>query len=227
MITVKGTLSRITFQNPENHYTVCRLRVPKVVEPITVVGHLAGVAEGEQLVLKGAWTSHPKYGDQFKAEMFEVTLPATVTGIRKYLASGLINGISSFLADKIVDTFGERTLDIIENEPDRLLDVHGIGKRKKRIIEKAWNTHHAVRRVMQFLQENQIGVTHSSAILKTYGDKALDVLQTDPYRIAVDIPSLGFQAADSLARAAGTEAEDAGRLAACLLCRLTDLEQDG
>ncbi|HCY86626.1 MAG TPA: ATP-dependent RecD-like DNA helicase [Desulfobacteraceae bacterium] len=227
MITIKGTLSRITYQNPENHYTVCRLRVPKVVEPITVVGHLAGVAEGEQLVLQGSWTSHPKYGDQFKAEMFEVTLPATVSGIRKYLASGLINGISGFLADKIVDTFGEQTLDIIENEPDRLLDVHGIGKRKKRLIEKAWNTHHSVRRVMQFLQESKIGVTHSSAILKTYGDKALDVLQTDPYRIAVDVPGLGFQAADTLAKAAGTKADDAKRLGACILCRLSDLEQDG
>lgn len=227
MIIVKGTLSRITYQNPENHYTVCRVRVPKVLEPITVVGHLAGVAEGEQLTLKGSWTSHPKYGDQFKAETYEVTLPATVSGIRKYLASGLIRGISAFLADKIVDTFGEQTLEIIENEPEKLLDVHGIGKTKKELIEKAWNTHHSVRRVMQFLQQGGIGVSHAGAILKTYGSQALDVLKTDPYIIARDIPSIGFQAADSLARAAGIETEDNNRLAACVICQLLMFEQDG
>ncbi len=227
MITIKGVLSRITYQNPDNHYTVCRIRVPKVLEPITVVGHLAGVAEGEQLSLQGSWASHPKYGDQFKAQTYEVTLPATVAGIRKYLASGLINGISSFLADKIVDTFGEQTLEIIENEPDKLLDVHGIGKAKKRLIERAWNTHHSVRRVMQFLQDSNIGITHVGTILRLYGSRALEVLQTDPYLLAKDIPSIGFQAADSLARAAGIETDADSRLAACVICQLLVYEQDG
>ncbi len=227
MITIKGTLSRITFQNPDNHYTVCRVRVAKVVEPVTVVGHLAGVAEGEQLSLRGSWTSHPKFGDQFKAETYEVTLPATASGIRKYLASGLIRGINAHLADKIVDTFGEETLEIIENEPQRLLDVHGIGKSKKGLIEKAWNTHHSVRRVMQFLQETSIGVAHAGTILKTYGNGALDVLETDPFRIARDIPSIGFRAVDSLARAAGLDAGDKNRLAACVICQLMIQEQEG
>jgi len=227
MITIKGTLSRITFQNPDNHYTVCRIRVARVVEPVTVVGHLAGVAEGEQLTLQGTWTSHPKFGDQFKAEIYEVTLPATVAGIRKYLASGLIRGISAHLADKIVDTLGEQTLEIIENEPERLLDVHGIGKSKKELIEKAWNTHHSVRRVMRFLQETPIGVAHAGAILKTYGNAALEVLETDPFRIARDIPSIGFRSVDSLARAAGLEIENENRLAACVICQLMVQEQEG
>jgi len=227
MITIKGTLSRITFQNPDNHYTVCRIRVRKVVEPITVVGHLAGVVEGEQLTLQGSWTSHPKFGDQFKAETYEVTLPATVAGIRKYLASGLIRGISAHLADKIVDTLGEKTLEIIENDPDQLLDVHGIGKSKKELIEKAWNTHHSVRRVMQFLQETPIGVTHAGTILKTYGNSSLEVLETDPFRIARDIPVIGFKTVDSLARAAGLDTEDKNRLAACVICQLLIQEQEG
>ncbi|WDP91261.1 MAG: ATP-dependent RecD-like DNA helicase [Desulfobacter sp.] len=227
MITIKGTLSRITFQNPDNHYTVCRIRVPKVMEPITVVGHLAGVAEGEQLELQGAWTSHPKFGDQFKAETYEVTLPATLSGIRKYLASGLIRGISAHLADKIVDTFGERTLDIIENEPDRLLDVHGIGKTKKNQIERAWNSHHSARRVMQYLQETPIGVTHAGTILKTYGNDALNILKTDPFRIARDIPAIGFRVVDQLAGGADVDRENENRLAACVICRLMLLEQDG
>ena len=227
MITVKGTLSRLTFQNPENHYTVCRVRIKGLAEAITVVGHLAGVAEGEQLSLRGSWSCHPKYGDQFKVETYEVTLPATVSGIRKYLGSGLIAGISAFLADKIVDTFGEQTLDIIENEPDKLLDVHGIGAAKKNLIEKAWNEHHSVRRVMQFLQDNGIAGAHAGSLLKTYGSAAMEILESDPYLIARDIPSLGFSAADTLAKARGIEAEDERRIAACIIWQLLLYEQEG
>ncbi len=227
MITISGTLSRITFQNPENHYTVCRVAVPKVADAVTVVGHLPGVAQGEQLKLKGTWTSHPKYGDQFKAASFEVTLPSTLAGIRKYLGSGIIPGINQDLADKIVDTFGEQTLEIIENDPDQLLDVYGIGKTKQKMIETAWNAHHSVRRVMETLQGTRIDSAQAAAILKTYGNRALEVLTQDPFRIARDIPAIGFAAVDELARELGTEREAEERLKACLVCRLLDLEQDG
>ncbi len=227
MITIKGTLSRITFQNPDTHYTVFKLRVPKVVEPITVVGYLAGVTQGEQLELKGAWTSHPKFGDQFKASTYKVTLPATTEGIRKYLGSGFIQGISTHLADKIVDTFEARTLDIIENDPDQLLNVHGIGQSKKNQIERAWNVHHASRRVMEYLQDTAIGVTHAGTLLKTYGNEALAVLKTDPFRIIRDIPDIGFRAVDQLAGAAGLDREDSNRLAACVICRLMRMARDG
>jgi len=227
MITISGTLSRITFQNPENHYTVCRVAVPKVADAITVVGHLPGVAQGERLKLKGTWTSHPKYGEQFKAAAFEVTLPSSMAGIRKYLSSGIIPGINQELADRIVDTFGEQTLEIIENEPGRLLDVYGIGKAKQKMIETAWNTHHAVRRVMEMLQNTPIDSAKAAAILKTYGNHALEVLTQDPFRIVRDIPAIGFAAVDELARQLGTECRAEERLKACLICRLLDLEQDG
>ncbi|HBT89576.1 ATP-dependent RecD-like DNA helicase [Desulfobacter sp.] len=227
MITINGTLSRITFQNPENHYTVCRVAVPKVADAITVVGHLPGVAQGERLKLKGTWTSHPKYGEQFKADSFEITLPSSMAGIRKYLSSGIIPGINQELADRIVDTFGEQTLEIIENEPDRLLDVYGIGKIKQKMIETAWNAHHSVRRVMDMLQGTNIDSAKAAAILKTYGDRALEVLTEDTFRIARDIPAIGFAVVDELARALGTEKEAEERLKACLVCRLLDLEQDG
>ncbi|MDD4273673.1 MAG: ATP-dependent RecD-like DNA helicase, partial [Desulfobacter postgatei] len=186
MITINGTLSRITFQNPENHYTVCRVAVPKVADAITVVGHLPGVAQGERLKLKGTWISHPKYGEQFKADSFEITLPSSMAGIRKYLSSGIIPGINQELADRIVDTFGEQTLEIIENEPDRLLDVYGIGKIKQKMIETAWNAHHSIRRVMDMLQGTNIDSAKAAAILKTYGDRALEVLTEDTFRIARD-----------------------------------------
>ncbi|MFO7990138.1 MAG: ATP-dependent RecD-like DNA helicase [Desulfotignum sp.] len=227
MITIKGVLSRLTYQNPDNQYTVCRIRVEKIKDPITVVGYLAGVAEGETLTLKGQWASHPKYGDQFKAESYEVTLPATVSGIRRYLGSGMIKGISKSLSDRIVDRFQDQTLEIIENQPEKLLEVTGIGKAKQQVIVKAWNTHHAVRRVMQFLQENHVNVAHAGLILKTYGAGAMTILETDPFRIAIDIPVIGFAAADSIARVKGVEKTDPARLSACLLCQLLAFESDG
>jgi exodeoxyribonuclease V alpha subunit len=227
MITIKGVLSRLTYQNPDNQYTVCRIQVEKIQDPITVVGYLAGVAEGETLTLKGQWASHPKYGDQFKADAYEVTLPATVSGIRKYLGSGMIKGISKSLADRIVDKFAEQTLEIIENQPEKLMEITGIARGKQQLIQKAWNTHHAVRRVMQFLQENNVNVAHAGLILKTYGAGALSVLETDPYRIAKDIPAIGFTTADAVARAKGVEKTDENRLQACLLCQLLSFEGDG
>jgi len=132
MITIKGILERLTYQNQDNHYTVAKLRIAKINDPVTIVGHLAGVFEGESLEISGNWISHPKYGDQFKTEVYKVMLPASVSGIRKYLGSGIIKGIGKSLADKIVDNFEEQTLDIIENEPDKLKNIHGIGEGKKK-----------------------------------------------------------------------------------------------
>ena len=227
MITIKGVLSRLTFQNPENHYTVCKIRVEGIHDPITVVGHLAGVAAGESLTLTGKWISHPKYGDQFEVATYQVTLPASIAGIRRYLGSGMIQGISKGLANRIVDTFKEETLEIIENQPGKLLTIHGIGKAKQGLIEKAWNRHHSVRRVMQFLQDNQVGALHAGPILKTYGTEALNVLTKDPYLIAKDLPGFGFQTADIIAQGLGIEREDKKRLAACLICQLLIEEQEG
>lgn len=227
MITIKGILERITYQNQDNHYTVARLRIAKINDPVTIVGHLAGVCEGESLEISGKWVSHPKYGDQFKAELYKVILPATVSGIRKYLGSGMIKGIGQSMADKIVDHFEEQTLDIIENEPEKLRQINGIGKAKQEIIEKAWTKHHAVRKVMQFLQENEVGVYHAATILQTYGTEALEILQKNPYVIAMDIPEIGFGIADMIAMKAGGKKEDESRLQACLIHVLLSFEQDG
>lgn len=227
MITIKGVLTRITFQNPENHYTVCRVQVDKISDPIIVVGHLAGVGEGESLTLGGKWVSHPRYGDQFEAQTYQVTLPGSVLGIRKYLGSGLIPGISKALANRIVDVFQDQTLEIIENEPNKLETVSGIGKAKRDLIERAWNRLHSVRRVMQFLQDKGVGISHAGTILKTYGTNAFKVLETDPYLIAKDIAGISFQTMDAIARAGGVEKEDTNRLKACLICQLIEQEQEG
>lgn len=227
MITLKGVLARITFQNPENHYTVCRVQVDKITDPITVVGHLAGVGEGERLTLGGKWVSHPRYGDQFEVQTYEVTLPGSVPEIRKYLGSGIIQGISTALANRIVDLFQDQTLEIIENQPHRLETVSGIGRAKREMIERAWNRLHSARRVMQFIQDKGVGISHAGTILKTYGTNALKVLETDPYLIAREIAGISFQTMDAIARAGGMEKQDPTRLQACLICRLFEQEQEG
>ncbi|NOX32882.1 MAG: ATP-dependent RecD-like DNA helicase [Deltaproteobacteria bacterium] len=227
MITIKGILERLTYRNPDNHYTIAKLRIAKISDPVTIVGYLAGVFEGESLEVSGKWTSHPKYGDQLKVEVYKVVLPATVSGIRKYLGSGMIKGVGKSLADKIVDHFKERTLDIIENEPEKLKEIHGIGNAKKKFIEQAWNKHHAVRRVMQFLQDNDVGVYHASAILRIYGSQTLDILQQNPYAIAKDLPGVGFTIADMIAMKAGVRKDDENRLQACLIYTLLSFEQEG
>jgi len=227
MITIKGTLARITFRNEDNHYTIARIKIPDTREPVVVVGHMAGVAQGETLALKGSWVTHVKYGEQFKVESFEVILPATVGGIKKYLGSGIIKGIGKTMADKIVDKFQENALDIIDNEPHRLREIQGIGKSKCDRITKAWDSHHAVRRVMQFLQDNGIGVTHAAAILSFYGPQALDTLKKNPYWISRDIPQAGFEVADTIAMNAGVKRDDPDRIKACIVYFLLKWESDG
>jgi len=227
MITIKGTLARITFRNKENHYTIARIKIHGTREPVVVVGHMAGIAQGETLELKGSWVTHVKYGEQFKVDSFEVILPATVGGIKKYLGSGLIKGIGKTMADKIVDRFQENALDIIENEPHRLREIQGIGKSKCDLITRAWDNHHAVRRVMQFLQDNGIGVTHAAAILSFYGSKALDILKKNPYWISRDIPQAGFEVADTIAMKAGVKRDDPDRIKACIIYFLLKWESDG
>ncbi len=227
MITIKGILERITYQNCENHYTIARLQIAQMSDFITIVGYLAGVVEGETLEISGQWVSHHRYGDQFKITGYKVILPATVSGIKKYLGSGMIKGIGKSLADKIVNHFQETTLEVIENQPEKLKAIYGIGKAKQKNIEQAWNKHHAVRRVMQFLQENGAGVFHAAVILKTYGANAMEVLQTDPYLIVKDIPQIEFKTADIIALQLGKKKDDKDRLEACLIYTLLSFEQEG
>lgn len=227
MITLNGTVQHITFQNEINHYTIARLKPRETTKAVVIVGHLAGITEGENLNLQGRWVTHAKYGDQFKVERFEVTLPATLSGIKKYLASGIIKGIGKGMADRIVKHFREQALDIIENEPERLKEIQGIGTSKLKEISRAWDKHHAVRKVMQFLQEKSISVTHAAAILNFYGTDALRILTNNPYAISRDIPEAGFEVADAIALQAGIRPDDPERIKACLVHILLNQERDG
>jgi exodeoxyribonuclease V alpha subunit len=203
--TLQGHLERIVYFNEENHYTVARLKVKGNPEPVTVVGQLAGITPGEVLKLCGDWENHPKYGQQFKATSYTVSLPAQIHGIEKYLGSGLIKGIGPAMAKQLVDRFGAKTLQVIEHSPNKLLGVAGIGEKRLQMILKAWEDQREIRDVMIFLQGHGVSTGYSSKIFKQYGQKAIQVVRENPYRLASDIFGIGFLIADRIAEKVGID----------------------
>ncbi len=216
LITIEGNLEHITYHNEETQYTVARLKPPNLAAGVIVVGYMAGVSLGETLKVKGSWQFHPKYGQQFKFDSYEVTLPAAAEGIQAYLASGVIKGIGPSLAARLVAVFGPQTLEVIENAPQRLIEVEGIGKAKSDMIQNAWKEHHALRALMRFLQEMGVRTSYGSKIYQEYGSDAIDLIHEDPYMLAEDFPGPGFTIADMIARKLGVEQESPQRVRACI-----------
>jgi exodeoxyribonuclease V alpha subunit len=217
MNTLEGCLERITYFNPENHYTIAKLKTSKTNNVVTIVGTMAVVNPGQTLKIKGIWETHPRYGQQFKIASYEIVLPATIDGIKKYLESGIIKGIGPSMANRIVSCFGTKTFEIIEKEPDRLLEVKAIGKAKAALICNAWKDHHVARSLMQFLQHMGVQTSYCAKILKKYGSDAVNVISKDPFRLTGDIPGIGFYFADTVARKMGIEKDHPRRVRACIL----------
>ncbi|HUV50932.1 MAG TPA: ATP-dependent RecD-like DNA helicase [Anaerolineae bacterium] len=217
MITLQGHLERITYYNEENHYTVARLKTDKDQTSVTVIGFMPAVSPGETLKIKGRWETHPKYGRQLKVESFEVVLPSSADEIKKYLESGFIKGIGPKIVAAIINHYGDRTLEIIENNPEKLAEVKGIGKVKAAHIGNSWREQHVIRDIMRFLQENKIATSYTAKIFKEYGNDAVDIIQNDPYRIAGDISGIGFYIADSIAQNLGIPKDKPERINACII----------
>jgi exodeoxyribonuclease V alpha subunit len=226
-LTLEGTVERLTFADPESHYAVVRLRVKGRRQPATVVGPLAAVKEGEQLHLKGRYEIHPKWGEQFRVVWWYAVLPATVSGIEKYLASGLIKGIGPELAQRLVDHFGGDTLTVIDDHPERLTEVSGIGPKKMDQIRRDWQTHKAAREVLVALQGLGVGMAMATKIYQQYGAGAVEVVTTNPYQLALDIHGLGFITADRLAGRLNLDPLTPARLAAGLLHLLDTMAGEG
>ena len=220
-------MERLTFADPESHYAVVRLRVRGRRQPATVVGPLAAVKEGEQLHLKGRYEVHPKWGEQFRVVWWYAVLPATVAGIEKYLASGLIKGIGPELAQRLVDKFGAETLTVIGDQPERLAEVSGIGPKKMEQICRDWHTHKAAREVLVALQGLGVGMSMATKIYQQYGAGAVEVVTTNPYQLALDIHGLGFLTADRLAGQLNLDPLTPARLAAGLLHLLDTMSGEG
>jgi exodeoxyribonuclease V alpha subunit len=226
-LTLEGTVERLTFADPDSHYAVVRLRVRGRRQPATVVGPLAAVKEGEQLHLKGRYEVHPKWGEQFRVVWWYAVLPATVSGIEKYLASGLIKGIGPELAQRLVAHFGAETLTVIGEHPERLTEVSGIGPKKMDQIRRDWQTHKAAREVLVALQGLGVGMAMATKIYQQYGDQAVEVVTTNPYQLALDIHGLGFLTADRLAGRLNLDPLTPARLAAGLLHLLDTMAGEG
>ena len=234
MDTLTGSVERITYYNPENGYSVVRLRPDQPIkqaasqrDQATVVGNLPELTPGEHLRLTGTWTNHPKHGLQFQTETCEQVLPATVAGISRYLGSGLIKGIGPRLAERIVDQFGDQTLEVIELKPERLLEVPDIGPKRSRSIANAWEEQKQVKEIMLFLHSQDVSTNLAIKIYKQYGDQSLQVVQSDPYRLARDIYGVGFKTADRIARSLGLPEDHPSRIEAGLIFALNKMIEEG
>ncbi len=225
--TMEGTLERLTFRNEENGYTVAKLTPTGKSYEITVVGLLGGVQVGESVRLRGLWTTHPQYGRQFEVREYTVKLPATVEGLRKYLGSGLIKGVGPVNAGRIVDYFGLRTLDVIEETPNRLREVPGIGKKRAARVTRAWEEQKQIKELMIFLQGHGVSTGLAVKIYRHYGDEAVAVIQRNPYQLEKDIYGIGFKTADQIAQKLGIAPDAPARVQAGLRYTLGRFSDDG
>jgi len=222
-----GQIERITYTNEENGFTIAKVKVQGQRDLVTVVGNLLAPTPGEILEMRGEWTTHPRYGEQFKIVSYQSKVPATVVGIERYLGSGLIKGIGPVMAKRIVSRFGRQTLDVIEKDIDQLAEVEGIGRKRIKMIEKAWDAQREIRNVMLFLQSHGVSSGYATKIFKQYGDRSIQMVRENPYRLATDIFGIGFVTADQIAEKLGFPKDSPLRAEAGTLYVLHQLADEG
>lgn len=227
MIKLRCVVERITYQNPDNGYSVMKVNVKGYNDPVTLVGNLLEVPVGSVLLCDGNWKVDKKYGSQFVAESWEEVMPATIYGIEKYLGSGLVKGIGPKFARLIVAKFGLETIDVIENELERLHEVPGIGKKRVEKIGESWEKQKDIKNVMLFLQGYGVSTAYAAKIYRQYGKESIDKVKDNPYRLADDIWGIGFKTADGIAAKMGYEKSDLRRCRSGILYTLSQLSNDG
>ncbi len=228
---IAGVVDHIVFRNPETGYTVCVLKDPRggrgPARPFTVVGNCAAIWDGETLEAEGQWQHHKVHGAQFHASKIVCSAPTSLDGIRRYLGSGMIDGIGPVLAERLVKKFGAQTLEIIERESARLEAVEGIGRKRREQIKAAWNAQKTVRDIMIFLHAHGIGAAQASRIHRAYGEQSINLIRENPYRLATDIWGIGFKTADRIARSIGIPADSIHRAAAGIIHTLQTMADEG
>jgi exodeoxyribonuclease V alpha subunit len=227
MPQLQGTLERITYQSDTDGYTVARVQPRDRGYLVTIVGKLLGVQVGESIELDGRWVDHPEHGRQFEVERYRTVLPATVEGIRRYLGSGLIKGVGPVTAKRIVQTFGVDTLMVIEEKPELLREVPGLGPKRIARIAQAWQEQQQIKAIMLFLQDLQIAPGLAVRIYKQYGEQALAVVRATPYKLADDVYGIGFLTADRIAQSVGIPHDSPQRLGAGLRYALSKAADEG
>lgn len=224
---VRCVVERITYQNPDNGYTVLKVRIKGYDDLVPLVGNLFDANVGSVLLAEGNWKVDAKYGRQFVAESWEETMPATIYGIEKYLGSGLIKGVGPKFAKRIVQKFGTDTLEIIETDIKKLLEVEGIGKKRVDQIAESWERQKEIKNVMLFLQDHGVNTSYAARIYKQYGNESIAVVRENPFRLADDIWGIGFRTADQIAQKLGVQKEAYMRLRSGIMYALSDLAEQG
>lgn len=224
---IRCVVERITYQNPDNGYSVLKVKVKDYADLVTLVGNLLEVTVGSVLLVEGQWKVDRKYGQQFVAETWEETMPATLYGIEKYLGSGLVKGIGPVFAQRIVRQFGLETINVIEDDINQLFQIDGIGPKRVARIQESWERQKDIKNVMLFLQGNGVSTAFAAKIYKTYGKDSIDKVKENPYRLADDIWGIGFKTADSIAEKLGYGKEDPRRVRSGIIYTLGQLSDVG
>ena len=223
----QSIVKTITFHNPENGYSVLKMTGETLLSSFTVVGHFPRLSPGEALDMVGEWTKHETFGEQFRAESYKLVLPTNREAIELYLGGGAIKGIGRILAKKLVTRFGEKTLEILDHQPERLEELKEMrGKRKTKVLG-AWKENQGSREVMFFLQAHHLSLGLSHRIAKHYGADAVRILKENPYRLAEDIWGIGFLKADGIARKLGFPSDCFERIKAGLVYALQRSSEEG
>jgi exodeoxyribonuclease V alpha subunit len=220
--TLEGIIAAVTFQNDDTGYTVLRLQTDGGTKPVACVGTMPTAAAGESLKVQGSWEQHPRFGRQFAVERYEIIRPTTLAGITQLLGSGLIAGIGPARAQLIVERFGLATIDILDNTPDRLIDVPGIGPKRLEKITKGWQRQRHIRDLVLFLQEWDVSVNLAARIYKAYGPAAKEKISGDPYALLDDVWGIGFIKADRIAQKMGFKYDSYKRIRAGIMYVLAD-----
>ncbi len=200
---LSGAIERVTFHSEESGFCVLRVKVRGETDLVTVVGSAPSVSPGEYVEARGHWVNDRNHGLQFKADRLTIIPPSTLEGIEKYLGSGMVKGIGPHFAKKLVRAFGERVFDVIEQTPERLEELEGIGPKRRRRVTEAWAEQKVIREIMVFLQSHGVGTSRAVRIYKTYGDEAIARVSENPYRLALEIWGIGFKTADTIAMKLG------------------------
>ena len=198
--TIAGTIERFLFQGAENGFTICIVNETKKNKEFIAKGYLPNLQAGQEVSLSGNWIFHPKFGKQFEVQKYQITLPTSPNGLKKYLGSGLIKGIGPVYAEKLVNHFGSEVLTIINEQPQRLYEVAGIGAKRIEQIAASWQQQREVSNIMVFLQDKEISTSYAIKIYKKYGQNSVAILQENPYRLADEIWGIGFKIADASCR---------------------------
>jgi exodeoxyribonuclease V alpha subunit len=225
---IEGVVNRVVYHSEDSGYTVCGiLSKGKGGDELVVVGVCPSVSEGELMVAEGTWVRHKQHGMQFQAARIECHPPASLSGIQRFLGSGMIRGIGKVMAERLVEKFGEKTLEVIDRESRRLEEVDGIGPVRREMIKESWIERKAIRDIMVFLQSHGVGTAHAMRIYKQYGNQAVSAVRNNPYRLCNEVWGIGFKTADRIAMSLGVPPQSELRARAGLMYLLETLSEEG